>query len=147
MPPAGRWPWSWVQRMPSDPKARRTSSHALREAGDGGFDYALDTSGIPAVMKSAVDVLLPNGMLGLIGIPPPEAPMPMSIMDLYMRGLGVKCIVEGDADPQTFIPQLVDLYKREAAGGSPHQAVPLRADQRRFYRRNGWLGGQAGRVF
>ena len=94
-----------------DPKGKKDIVAALREAGDGGFDYALDTSGIPAVMKSAVDVLLPNGMLGLIGIPPPEAPMPMSIMDLYMRGLGVKCIVEGDADPQTFIPQLVDLYK------------------------------------
>jgi Zn-dependent alcohol dehydrogenase len=84
---------------------------ALREAGGGGFDYALDTSGIPAVMKSAVDVLLPNGILGLIGIPPPDAPMPMSIMDLYMRGLGVKCVVEGDADPQTFIPQLIELYR------------------------------------
>jgi aryl-alcohol dehydrogenase len=28
-----------------------------------------------------------------------------------MRGLGVKCIVEGDADPQVFIPQLVALYQ------------------------------------
>jgi aryl-alcohol dehydrogenase/geraniol dehydrogenase (NAD+) len=84
---------------------------ALKAVGGGGVDYALDTSGIPAVAKSAVDALLPNGMLGLIGIPPPDAPMPMSIMDLYMRGLGVKCIVEGDADPQTFIPQLVALYQ------------------------------------
>jgi aryl-alcohol dehydrogenase/geraniol dehydrogenase (NAD+) len=62
-------------------------------------------------MKSAIDVMLPNGMLGLIGIPPPDAPMPMTVMDLYMRGLGVKCIIEGDADPQVFIPRLVDLYK------------------------------------
>ena len=84
---------------------------ALREASGGGLAYALDTSGIPAVMKNAVDVMLPNGMLGLIGIPPPDAPMPMTVMDLYMRGLGVKCIVEGDADPQVFIPQLVDLYR------------------------------------
>lgn len=84
---------------------------ALKAAGGGGVDYALDTSGIPAVAKSAVDALLPNGMLGLIGIPPPEAPMPMTIMDLYMRGLGVKCIVEGDADPKSFIPHLVALYQ------------------------------------
>jgi aryl-alcohol dehydrogenase/geraniol dehydrogenase (NAD+) len=94
-----------------DPKGEDDLVGALREAGGGGFDYALDTSGIPAVMKSAVDVLLPNGMLGLIGIPPPEAPMPMSIMELYMRGLGVKCVIEGDADPQTFIPQLIELYR------------------------------------
>jgi aryl-alcohol dehydrogenase/geraniol dehydrogenase (NAD+) len=94
-----------------DPKGPDDLVGALREAGGGGFDYALDTSGIPAVMKTAVDVLLPNGMLGLIGIPPPDAPMPMSIMDLYMRGLGVKCVVEGDADPQVFIPKLVELYR------------------------------------
>lgn len=93
-----------------DPKADDVVE-ALKAAGGGGVDYALDTSGIPAVAKSAVDALLPNGMLGLIGIPPPDAPMPMTIMDLYMRGLGVKCIVEGDADPQTFIPQLVALYQ------------------------------------
>ena len=94
-----------------DPKGQNDMVGALREASGGGFHYALDTSGIPAVMKNAIDAMLPNGMLGLIGIPPPEAPMPMSIMDLYMRGLGVKCIVEGDADPQTFIPKLVDLYQ------------------------------------
>jgi Zn-dependent alcohol dehydrogenase len=92
-----------------DPKAGDVVE-ALKAAGGGGVDYALDTSGIPAVAKSAVDALLPNGMLGLIGVPPPDAPMPMSIMDLYMRGLGVKCIVEGDADPKVFIPQLVELY-------------------------------------
>jgi Zn-dependent alcohol dehydrogenase len=36
---------------------------ALRDAGGGGMDYALDTSGIPAVMKTAVDALLPNRLL------------------------------------------------------------------------------------
>jgi len=94
-----------------DPKGPDDLVGALREAGGGGLDYALDTSGIPTVMKTAVDVLFPNGMLALIGIPPPEAPMPMSIMDLYMRGLGVKCVIEGDADPQAFLPTLVELYR------------------------------------
>lgn len=84
---------------------------ALREASGSGLDYALDTSGIPDVLKAAVDVMLPNGVVGLIGIPPPDAPMPVSIMDLYMRGLGVKCIVEGDSDPHAFIPKLVEFYK------------------------------------
>jgi aryl-alcohol dehydrogenase/geraniol dehydrogenase (NAD+) len=95
-----------------DPTQTEDVAAALRAAsGGGGFDYALDTSGIPAVMKTAVDVLLPNGMLGLIGIPPPDAPMPMSIMEIYVRGLGVKCIVEGDAEPKVFIPKLVELYR------------------------------------
>ena len=94
-----------------DPVNHPDLQGALREASSGGLDYALDTSGIPDVLKAAVDVMLPNGVVGLIGIPPPEAPMPVSIMDLYMRGLGVKCIVEGDSDPHAFIPKLVEFYK------------------------------------
>jgi aryl-alcohol dehydrogenase/geraniol dehydrogenase (NAD+) len=93
-----------------DPTQTEDVAAALRAA-SGGFDYALDTSGIPAVMKTAVDVLLPNGMLGLIGIPPPDAPLPMSIMEIFVRGLGVKCIVEGDSEPKVFIPKLVELYQ------------------------------------
>lgn len=84
---------------------------ALRALHAGGVDYALDTSGIPAVIGQAAESLLPNGMLGLLGMPPPDAPMPMTIMSLIMRGAGVKAIVEGDSDPQTFIPQLIALYR------------------------------------
>jgi aryl-alcohol dehydrogenase/geraniol dehydrogenase (NAD+) len=94
-----------------DPKGAGDIVAALREASGGGLDYAIDTSGIPAVAKTAVDAMLPGGIVGLIGIPPPDAPMPFGIMDLYMRGLGLKCIVEGDADPQTFIPRLVQMYQ------------------------------------
>lgn len=94
-----------------DPTDGSDTVAALREASGGGLDYAIETSGIPAVARTAVDAMLPGGMVGLIGVPPPDAPMPFGIMDLYMRGLGVKCIVEGDADPQTFIPRLVDMYK------------------------------------
>jgi aryl-alcohol dehydrogenase len=85
---------------------------AIRALSPGGVDYALDTSGIPAVIGQAAESLLPNGMLGLLGMPPPDAPMPMTIMSLIMRGAGVKAIVEGDSDPQTFIPELIALYQQ-----------------------------------
>jgi aryl-alcohol dehydrogenase/geraniol dehydrogenase (NAD+) len=85
---------------------------AIRALSPGGVDYALDTSGIPAVIGNAAESLLPNGMLGLLGMPPPDAPMPMTIMSLIMRGAGIKAIVEGDSDPQTFIPQLIALYQQ-----------------------------------
>jgi aryl-alcohol dehydrogenase/geraniol dehydrogenase (NAD+) len=81
------------------------------EAAAGGVSYAIDTTGIPAVMKTAADLLLPNGVLGLIGIPPPDAMFPFSIMEIYTRGLGIKCIVEGDADPHRFIPRLISFYR------------------------------------
>lgn len=94
-----------------DPKAITDVAARIREIGGGGVAYSLDTTGIPAVIATAGEVLMPNGMLGMLGMAPPEAPMPMTIMSLVVRGIGVKAIVEGDSDPQTFIPQLVQLYK------------------------------------
>jgi Zn-dependent alcohol dehydrogenase len=95
-----------------DPRDGSDTVAAIRAASGGaGVDYALDTTGIPAVMTTASEVLLPNGQLGLIGIPPPDAMVPLNIMSIYARGLSLKCIVEGDSDPQVFIPQLIALYK------------------------------------
>lgn len=95
-----------------DPKASADVLAEIREAGGGGVNYSLDTTGIPAVINTASDALLSNGLLGLLGIPPADAPMPMSIMSLFVRGCGVKAICEGDADPQVFIPQLAALYQQ-----------------------------------
>ncbi|WP_290866569.1 NAD(P)-dependent alcohol dehydrogenase [Aquabacterium sp.] len=95
-----------------DPLDGSDTLAAIRAAGGGtGVSYALDTTGIPSVAATATEVLLPNGQLGLIGIPPPDAHFPMSIMSAYVKGIGIKCIVEGDSDPHTFIPQLIALHQ------------------------------------
>ena len=95
-----------------DPRDDTDLLAAIKAAGGGaGVDYGLDTTGIPALANLATDALLPNGLLGLLGFPPPDAQMPMNMMSLFTRGLGVKFIVEGDSDPQVFIPQLVALYQ------------------------------------
>lgn len=78
----------------------------------GGVNYALDTTGIPAVIAAGVEALLPNGMLGLLGVPSsPEATVPANMMSMLIRGIGVKYIVEGDADPQEFIPRMAGWFK------------------------------------
>ncbi len=96
-----------------DPRDGSDTLAAIKAAGGGaGVGYALDTTGIPALAGMAADALLPNGQLGLIGIPPPDAMFPMSIMSIYVRGIGIKCICEGDSDPQVFIPQLIEMYRK-----------------------------------
>ena len=77
----------------------------------GGVNYALDTTGIPAVMAVAVEALLPKGVLGLLGVPPPEATVPANMMSMLVRGITVRYIVEGDSDPQEFIPRMAGWYK------------------------------------
>ncbi len=94
-----------------DPKAESDVLARIKELGGGGVRYALDTTGIPAVVATAVEALLPKGMLGLLGVPPPEATVPANMMSMLVRGVGVKYIVEGDADPQEFIPRMAKWYQ------------------------------------
>ncbi|HEY2418899.1 MAG TPA: NAD(P)-dependent alcohol dehydrogenase [Steroidobacteraceae bacterium] len=97
---------------PRDPLQASDMLAAIKAGGGGaGVDYALGTTGIPSVAGLATDALMPNGTLGLLGFPPPDAQMPMNMMSMFTRGIGVKFIVEGDSDPQIFIPQLVALYQ------------------------------------
>ncbi|MDB5971905.1 MAG: geraniol dehydrogenase [Hydrocarboniphaga sp.] len=94
-----------------DPKATTDVLASVKKLSGGGVRYALDTTGNPAVVGIAVETMLPNGMLGLLGIPPPDATLPASMMSMLVRGIGVKCITEGDSDPQEFIPRLLAFYR------------------------------------
>jgi Zn-dependent alcohol dehydrogenase len=94
-----------------DPKAESDVLAKLKELSGGGVNHALDTTGIPAVMGTAIEALLPNGMLGMVAVPPPEATLPGNLMSMLMRGVGAKYITEGDADPQEFIPRMLGWYK------------------------------------
>lgn len=86
--------------------------HTLRELSGGGVTHALDTTGNPKVVAVAGESMLFNGMLGLLGVPPLDATLPLNMMSLLGRGAGAKYIVEGDADPQAFIPHMIDLYRQ-----------------------------------
>lgn len=84
---------------------------AVKELSGGGVNCAFDTTGIPDVIGTAFESMGPHGTLGLVAVPPPEAMMPASLMSGLVRGVLVKFITEGDADPQSFIPQMLEWYK------------------------------------
>ncbi|HSW12113.1 MAG TPA: NAD(P)-dependent alcohol dehydrogenase [Solimonas sp.] len=94
-----------------DPRATEDVLAAVKAAGGGGVLTALDTTGIPAVIATAAEALLPNGMLGLVGASPMDATLPVNIMSMLLRGIGIKAILEGDSQPREFIPQLIALYR------------------------------------
>jgi len=94
-----------------NPKETPDVLSAIREASGGGVNHAMDTTGRPQVMETAFQALLPGGMLGLIGVPPPDGTLTLNLMDLLIRGVGVKSVLEGDADPQVFIPQMLRWYQ------------------------------------
>ncbi len=75
-----------------------------------GFDYIIDTTGIPAVCNAAISSLGPRGELALVGAYPPGMNVEAEASFLMSGGRVVRGVVEGGADPQTFIPELIEHY-------------------------------------
>lgn len=76
----------------------------------GGSDYALECTGIPKVLRQAVDCLAMGGACGLIGAAPAGSEVSLD-MQTILNGRTVLGVVEGDSIPDVFIPQLLDFYK------------------------------------
>jgi aryl-alcohol dehydrogenase len=77
----------------------------LRELTGGGATHAFDTTAVPAVIRTAAQGLASLGTLVFVGIGPDAT---LDFGDLLGGGKTVRGSIEGDADPQTFIPQLVE---------------------------------------
>jgi aryl-alcohol dehydrogenase len=84
---------------------------AVREMTGGGVEASLETSGVPGVLRQAVDALGPDGTCGLIGAPPLGTEEPLDVNAVLALGRGIKAIVEGHSVPTIFIPKLIDLWR------------------------------------
>lgn len=87
------------------------ADHAAAAGCPAGFDYILDTTGSPAVCNAAIPALAPRGELALVGAYPPGVPVEADASFMMSGGRVVRGIVEGGADPQTFIPELIAHYQ------------------------------------
>ncbi len=76
-----------------------------------GVDYSIEATGIPLVMRQAVDSLKLLGTCGLIGIPPMGTEVTIDFFTM-LSGRSLRGIMEGDSVPDTFIPTLIDLHKQ-----------------------------------
>jgi aryl-alcohol dehydrogenase len=76
-----------------------------------GVDFALEATGIPAVIRQAVESLAPRGVCGILGAAPGGSEMTLDVLHLMTAGRMLRGIVEGDANPNVFIPMLIDLYR------------------------------------
>jgi aryl-alcohol dehydrogenase len=95
-----------------DPQAGPLSEQ-IKEIAPGGCDYAIDTTAVTPVVEQLVASLGMRGTLGLIGVPAdPQATFAVGLFQSPLLGLTIRGIVEGDADPQKFIPYLLDLHSR-----------------------------------
>jgi aryl-alcohol dehydrogenase len=84
----------------------------LREIVPGGFDNVFDTSGNVAAIEVGLSLLGAHGALGLVGVPKAaDAAISVNIAALMTPGHRIIGIIEGDSDPQTFIPELLGHHE------------------------------------
>jgi len=76
----------------------------------GGVNYSLECTGVPQVLRNAVDCLILTGTCGVIGVAPLGTEVSLDINGLLF-GRAVRGIIEGDSDRDIFIPRLVELYE------------------------------------
>lgn len=79
--------------------------------GGEGVQYSLECTGLPAVVRQAVDSLRLTGVCGVQGVAPLDTEISLSFASLLF-GRTVRGIIEGDSIPSIFIPQLIELWKQ-----------------------------------
>jgi Zn-dependent alcohol dehydrogenase len=89
------------------------ATEALAELTRGaGANYAIETSGRPAVLQAAIASLASAGTCVVIGAPPLGTTIPVDVPDLLGRGLRLLGTNQGDSNPQLFLPRLIDLFRQ-----------------------------------
>lgn len=83
-----------------------------RITGERGVDYALDTTGLPAVLRQGADILGTGGTVALVGAPAPGTEVTFEVGASLLKGWHFRTIIEGDSVPQVFIPQLIRLWQQ-----------------------------------
>lgn len=82
----------------------------VKELTGGGPMGAIETTAVPAVAKQAQQALAARGTLLLLGLGPEE--WVLDAADLLATGKVVRSSIEGDSDPQSFIPMLLTLREQ-----------------------------------
>lgn len=82
----------------------------VRDITGGGALFALESTGIPAVLRQGIDSLGTLGTIGVVGAPALGTDAGFDVNDLLLGGKSIRGIVEGDSTTKVFIPQLVELY-------------------------------------
>jgi aryl-alcohol dehydrogenase len=73
----------------------------------GGLDFAIDTTGLAPVLRSAIEALSTRGVAAMVGVGPSEE---LTIgWRTLLNGRTVTGIIGGASNPQVFVPQLLRL--------------------------------------
>lgn len=94
-----------------DPAAGNIAN-AIRAVLPDGVQFAFETSGREDVLEPALAALASHGLLGLVGIPPrADSVLAINLVAFITNGHRIHGIIEGDSDPDSFIPELIAHHR------------------------------------
>ena len=79
---------------------------------DRGLHGAIETSGVASSLQAAISSLRASGTCVVVGVPADLAQAGVDLIQLVSKGLHLVGTNRGDANPQTFIPRLIELHRR-----------------------------------
>jgi aryl-alcohol dehydrogenase len=98
--------------LPADfADAEALIEHIKSTSHTGACHYAIDTTGVPAVLRQAFDCCGPMGMTAMIAPGLPGTEVSIEMMGL-LPGKILRGVVQGDSVSKEFIPKLIDLWQQ-----------------------------------
>jgi aryl-alcohol dehydrogenase len=94
-----------------NPGSVKDAVEKVRYITGGGARYSLECTGLPKVLRQAVDCLTLTGVCGLIGVAPLGTEVAID-MNSILFGRTLRGIIEGDSVPDVFIPRMIELYRQ-----------------------------------
>ena len=92
--------------------AEQDAEEAIKAITGTGADYAVESTGVAPVLRTAVESTAPTGITGVIGAPAFGTTVELDVNNILVFGRTVRGIVEGDSVPEVFIPRLVELWRQ-----------------------------------
>lgn len=83
---------------------------AIKQITHGGADFSLEATGIPAVLRQAIDSTGTLGKCGIVGAAKLGAEASFDVNDVMIPGKTIRGILQGESVPDVFIPQLIELH-------------------------------------
>jgi aryl-alcohol dehydrogenase len=89
---------------------RESAAEAIKRITGAGVNFTLDTTGNMRVLRQAMDVLAPRGTCGFVGGAPAGSAVTIDVEQIMVGGRTIRGIIEGDSNPEVFLPKLIELY-------------------------------------
>ena len=92
--------------------ARESVPEVVRKLTGHGLDFTFETTASMKVLRQAIDILAPRGVCGFVGGAPKGLELTIDVEHVMTGGRAIRGIIEGDANPDVFLPQLADLIAK-----------------------------------